>query len=151
MDMNNEHIDTTEAELEALLESDSHGLNIEVLMQKPTKTGVYSGRFGGQSTQVCTASVDYAGLTIEAEIWARRSADRNTNEVRTVVEPSLPKGVKFDSEEFAEDFKATIFRAVNVNLSYNALEAKAIARLDNPASVAGSTGSRRVITATVQK
>ena|SRR5205814_3412296 len=122
---------------------------MEVYAQKAEKTGVYTGRFGGKSTQVCVAKVEYAGITFESVIWARLSTDRNNGAETITIEPGLPTGVKVEDEEFFERFKAVILSAVQVWFGYAAAERKAEERLLNPA--AGTAGTTARVVKTVKR
>ena len=123
-------------------EVESRGINMDVFAKKADKTGVYAGRFGGKSTQVCSATVEYNGLTIDSIIWMRLSTDRNNGSETITTEPGLPTGLKIEDEEFSDRFKEVILMSVEVWFGYKAAHAKAKERLMNPV-VTGTSGSKR--------
>jgi hypothetical protein len=124
-------------------EIESRGIQMEVFAKKADKTGVYAGKFGGKSTQVCVATVEYNGLTIDSVIWMRLATDRNNGSESITTEPGLPTGLKIEDSEFSDRFKEVILMSVEVWFGYKAAHDKAKERLLNPI-VAGNTASRRV-------
>lgn len=122
----------------------TENVRIEVLPKKAEKVGVYTGRFGGKSTQVAAATVEYAGLTLDCIIWKRLSIDRNDGSETLTTEPGLPSGIKIEDEAFLGQFKAYIMASMAVWFGYAAADEKARQRLLNPTTVTASSGSKVV-------
>lgn len=131
-------------QVEAGAENVETELQMEVYPKKAEKVGVYQSRFGGggASTQVCEATVEYAGLTLAIVIWMRLSIDRNNGAETITVEPGLPTGIKIDDKAFLETFKDNILRAAEVWFGYKTAEEKATERLLNPAAAQATAGRR---------
>jgi len=135
-----EHLNDTTTETD-----DNAEIVIDVFPKKAEKTAVYTGRFGGKSTMVAIAAVEYHGLSLEMPIWMRLSVDRNNGSESITTEAGLPTGVKIGDEDFANRFKTIVRESMEVWFQYPPAYRKAQERLLNPLNLSATATRTEVV------